>query len=361
MEAERRDNVVHSHRIVLNADGDGAGRYATSQDLRKAGFTVLEAGTVEDALRGAAEQPDLVLLDVTLPESGGFEVCRRLRADPTTGSIPVLLCSPVFVSSADRVRGLESGADGFLNGPVETAELVATVNALLRLRQVTGRCDATRRGRERAKQESARREPAEGLQLVPWPEQEFHGFLEAAPDAVVIADRDGRIIRVNAQAEKLFGYPRAELLGQEVEMLIPERFRVRHVGQRTAYSANPSARPMGTGQQLHGLRKDGHEFPAEISLSPLPTEDGFVIASAIRDVDRAQAHGGRITAADAGTGGRGSPQGRVPGDAGARAAQPPRYHSQRGPGLEATRSAGQQSSVGPGCHRPPGRPHDPPG
>jgi PAS domain S-box-containing protein len=132
--------------------------------------------------------------------------------------------------------------------------------------------------------EIAGRKQVERFRQLPWPGREFDGFLEAAPDAVVIADQDGRIIRFNAQAEKLFGYPRAELLGREVEMLIPERFRGRHVGQRTAYSANPSTRPMGTGQQLYGLRKDGHEFPAEISLSPLPTEAGFVVASAIRDV-----------------------------------------------------------------------------
>ena len=143
---------------------------------------------------------------------------------------------------------------------------------------------STRRGRDHAEQESGGREPAEELRLVPWPEQEFNGFLEAAPDAVVIADRDGRIIRVNAQAEKLFGYSRGELLGREVEMLIPRALPGRHVGQRTAYSANPGTRPMGTGQELYGLRKDGQEFPAEISLSPLPTEVGFVVASAIRDV-----------------------------------------------------------------------------
>jgi PAS domain S-box-containing protein len=115
-------------------------------------------------------------------------------------------------------------------------------------------------------------------------EQEFNGFPEAAPDAVVIADRDGRIIRVNAQAEKLFGYPRGELLGREVEILMPERFRGRHVEQRTAYFTNPGTRPMGTSEQLYALRKDGYEFPAQISLSPLSVKDGFVVASAIRDV-----------------------------------------------------------------------------
>jgi PAS domain S-box-containing protein len=135
-----------------------------------------------------------------------------------------------------------------------------------------------------AERECQKREQAAGLRLVPQPDQEFRGFLEAAPDAVVIADVDGRIIRVNAQAEKLFGYSRAELLGREVETLIPERFRDRHVEQRTSYSANPSVRPMGAGLELYGRRKDGQEFPVEISLSPLQTNAGVVVASAIRDV-----------------------------------------------------------------------------
>jgi CheY-like chemotaxis protein len=138
-EAEGGDIVVHSHSTVLNADAGEAGRYATSHELRKAGFSVLEE--------------------------------------------------------------------------------------------------------------------------VPWPEQAFNGFLEAAPDAVVIADRDGRIIRVNAQAERLFGYSRGELLGREVEMLIPERFRGRHVGQRTAYVANCPVLTV----KLHQPQAPPSEGPAPVT------------------------------------------------------------------------------------------------
>ena len=123
------------------------------------------------------------------------------------------------------------------------------------------------------------------INCVEFAEQAFESFLEVAPDAVVVADRDGRIIRVNAQTEKMFQYARAELLGRPVEALIPERFRERHVKQRTAYSADPRTRPMGVGQrQLHGLRKDGEEFPVEISLGVLPSADGLLVASVIRDV-----------------------------------------------------------------------------
>lgn len=123
----------------------------------------------------------------------------------------------------------------------------------------------------------------------PAAERRFRLVVEAAPNAMVMVDRGGEIVMVNAQAERVFEYSRAELLGRPVEMLVPSRFRGHHPGLREAFFADLRARPMGAGRDLYGLRKDGTEFPVEIGLNPIETEEGTMVLSAIVDITERKA------------------------------------------------------------------------
>ena len=114
--------------------------------------------------------------------------------------------------------------------------------------------------------------------------ERFREFMDAAPDAMVVTGRDGRIVATNLHTQAIFGYDAAELTGQPIEILVPPRFRERHLAHRAGYAGNPHRRPMGAGLELWGLRKDGIEFPVEISISPLNSENEPLVVAAIRDV-----------------------------------------------------------------------------
>jgi PAS domain S-box-containing protein len=129
-------------------------------------------------------------------------------------------------------------------------------------------------------------------------EKSFRALLESAPDATVIVDEQGRIVLANTQVERVFGYDRVELVGEFVERLIPERYRREHVRHRAAFFASPSAHPMGAQHDLYGLKKNGAEFPAEITLSLLETEDGPHAMAAVRDVTERKALQLRLALSD---------------------------------------------------------------
>lgn len=122
------------------------------------------------------------------------------------------------------------------------------------------------------------------MQKYEQPDYWFREILDATPDAIVMVNGEGEIILVNTQAEILFGHQRGDLFGQKLDMLLPKRYRKKHSQYLQQYNENPYSRPMGANLELYGLHKDGSEFPVEISLSPLVSEEGLVIISAVRDV-----------------------------------------------------------------------------
>lgn len=129
-------------------------------------------------------------------------------------------------------------------------------------------------------------------------EKRAENLLEAAPDAMVVMAQTGRIVLVNAQTERLFGYLREEIIGQPVEILIPRRFHERHQSHRTTFFSDPRVRPMGAQLDLFGLRKDGSEFPVEVSLSPIKSQEGYFITAAIRDISERKQHEEAIRASE---------------------------------------------------------------
>jgi PAS domain S-box-containing protein len=180
---------------ILAVDDNEAKRYALTRILRRAGFEVEEASSGAEALERAESRPDLIVLDVKLPDIGGFEVCRRLKANPELSSIPVLHLSASMTSPNDRVAGLDSGADAYMIDPVEPAELIAMVNALLRARR------AEEQARLTAKQ--------------------WQTTFDALRDGVCVVTRSGKILEANRSLGELLELGPEQLRGR----LLSHQFR----------------------------------------------------------------------------------------------------------------------------------------
>lgn len=191
-----------NHTILVVDDNDSS-RYAITRYLQKAGFEVWEAKSGQEALELATKGPSLITLDVNLPDLLGYEVCRMLKSKPQTACIPVLGISAEFRSSTDKVRGLESGADGYLSGPVDPEELIANIRLLLRLRE---------------SQEQLRRSEAQFRQQAQ--------LLDLAHDAIIVLDLDSRIQFWNRGAEGMYAWTQAEALGEISHNLMRTQFPV---------------------------------------------------------------------------------------------------------------------------------------
>jgi PAS domain S-box-containing protein len=234
---------------ILVVDDRESSRYAVTRILQRAGFAVREGASGQEALRLAAEKPDLVILDINMPDLSGYEVCRQLKADPATAPIPVLHLSASLVDSEARSEGLEGGADGYLIYPLEPRELVATVGALLRIRQAEREARAQR----------------ELLRVT----------LSSIGDAMIATDVHGTITFSNPVAQALTGWAEAEALGRP----LAEVFRI--VNEESGGPVeDPVARVMRSGR-VAGLAnhtllisRDGTRRPVDDSAAPIRDEDG---------------------------------------------------------------------------------------
>ncbi|HKA52464.1 MAG TPA: PAS domain S-box protein, partial [Candidatus Binatia bacterium] len=260
--------------VILHADANEVSRAAVGQTLRQAGFTVREVAGGQEALRLAADRPSLVLLDVKLSDVSGIEVCRQLKTNPVTAHIPVLLRSAVFTQSQDKVRGLESGADGYLAEPVDPQELVATARALLR-----------RQGQAPAQPRAELRVTQDSLQVS---EVHFRLLVEAVTDyAIFLLDPRGRISSWNRGAERLKGYRIEEIIGQHFSCFYTQEDRALDKPAHELQVAAAAGRVEDEGWRV---RKDGTRFWADVVITALENEAGQLVgfAKVTRDLTQRQ-------------------------------------------------------------------------
>src|SRR6201987_5409448 len=214
---------------ILHVDDTDAQRYAIARVLRHAGFEVLEARTGQQALEIVEQLPDLVILDVNLPDISGFLVCKQIKANEATARIPVLHLSATMVSSDARVAGRDGGADGYMVQPVEPDELIATIRALLRVRKA---------------EESLWKS-----------EQQYRLFFETNPLACwVFSTSDLKILAVNEAAVKQYGYSREEFMSLTFKDISPQEW-AGHTGSDVP--------PFRSACVLQHQRKDGELLDVE--------------------------------------------------------------------------------------------------
>jgi two-component system, NtrC family, sensor kinase len=256
--------VTAAPAVVLVVDDTEPQRYAVARVLRGAGHTVIEAGTGKQARHHIkTSHPDIVILDVNLPDESGFDICRELKRDAATATLPVLQISASFVSVQDRVHGHEGGADAYLTPPLDSTELLATVNALLRMR----------RAEERARHEVMEAEHARA---------ELSAVLSSMAEGLIQLDKTGRVVYVNATGAQMLGASGEDLLG----LLLHDVVHVHEENQKgtTCRLAEPLPRAITSAETTFHTR-NGHPLMVEYTSAPL-IEDGEVTGAVVsfRDI-----------------------------------------------------------------------------
>jgi PAS domain S-box-containing protein len=242
---------VHSKTRVLYADDTEAQRYALARVLQRAGFEVIEAGTGRQALEKMDTQPDLVVLDVNLPDMSGFEVCREIKSREASARIPVLHVSATVVTTDARVTALEGGADAYLIQPIAPEELIATIRALLRVRKAE---EALWRSNEQYRQ-----------------------FFEATPlPCVVFNTADLRILAVNAAAVAKYGYSREEFADMNLRNIVAEE-------NLTNPARSLDEPPAGNLVRRHRT-KEGTLLDVEVTWAPLNLDNRDARLAIVQDV-----------------------------------------------------------------------------
>ena len=238
----------HSSTRILYADDTAAQRYALSRVLQRAGFEVIEAASGRQALEKMDAEPDLVVLDVNLPDISGFEVCRQIKGREASARTPVLHVSATVVTTDARVQGLEGGADAYLVQPIAPEELIATIHALLRVRRAEGAL---------------------------WQSNEqYRQFFEATPLPCVVADNsDLQILAVNAAAVAKYGYSRDEFATMNLRNLVSDE----------GNAGNMDA-PAGGNLVRRHRTKDGKVLDVEVTWAPLHIGDSDARLAIIHDI-----------------------------------------------------------------------------
>lgn len=259
----------HRRMKILLVDDTPENLVALEAALSGLGEELVLAHSGKEALRRLLEDDfSAILLDVRMPDMDGFETAQLIRSRPRSRQVPILFLTG-FRNEEHLFRGYNLGAVDFLFKPIVPEVLRSKVAVFVELSRINAKL---------VEQADTLRKQAEILEKAGL---KFRSLLEGAPDAMVVMNSSGQIVLVNARAEKLFGYSREELLGNTLERIAPECFAA---DNRKAFFGDAAAGSGGAGLELCGRRKDGVEFPAEISASPLETEEGTLISITIRDI-----------------------------------------------------------------------------